>query len=110
VGVVRGRIFDVAVDLRAGAPTYGHWVGAELDADAGELLWIPPGFAHGYVVLSDIAEVHYKVTAEYRPDLDRGVRWNDPTLGIEWPVADPIVSEKDLVQPDFRSCDNPFTV
>ena len=73
VGTVSGEIFDVAVDLRVGSPTYGRWVGSTLDADRGELLWIPPGFAHGYVVLSESADVYYKCTAEYRPELDRGV-------------------------------------
>jgi dTDP-4-dehydrorhamnose 3,5-epimerase len=102
------RIFDVAVDLRVGAPSFGHWVGTTLDADAGESLWIPPGFAHGYLVLSDVADVHYKVTEEYRPDLDRGVLWNDPAIGVEWPVAAPIVSAKDREQPTLASCDNPF--
>jgi len=109
VGAMTGRIFDVAVDLRVGAATYGRWVGKILDSHSGELLWIPPGFAHGYVVLSDVADVHYKVTAEYRPELDRGVLWNDPEIGVEWPVSDPIVSAKDLVQPTLSACDNPFT-
>jgi dTDP-4-dehydrorhamnose 3,5-epimerase len=108
VSAMRGRIFDVAVDLRVGAPSFGHWVGTTLDADAGESLWIPPGFAHGYLVLSDVADVHYKVTEEYRPDLDRGVLWNDPAIGVEWPVAAPIVSAKDREQPPLASCDNPF--
>jgi dTDP-4-dehydrorhamnose 3,5-epimerase len=108
VGVMSGSIFDVAVDLRADAPSFGRWVGTTLDADSGELLWIPPGFAHGYVVLSDVADVHYKVTAEYRPELDRGLAWNDPTLGIAWPVSDPVVSGKDMEQPTLSACDNPF--
>ena len=109
VGCSSGRIFDVAVDLRVGAPTFGRWVGTTLDAEAGELLWIPAGFAHGYAVLSDVADVHYKVTAEYRPELDRGVLWSDPTIGVEWPLSDPIVSAKDQVQPTLQACDNPFT-
>ena len=108
VGAATGRIFDVAVDLRRGVPTFGAWVGAELDAESGHMLWIPPGFAHGYVVLSDEALVHYKVTAEYRADLDRGLLWNDPALGIEWPVPDPVVSAKDRGQPTLAACDNPF--
>lgn len=109
VSAVNGTIFDVAVDLRVGAPTFGRWVGTTLDAERGELLWIPPGFAHGYQVLSDVATVHYKVTAEYRSDLDRGVLWNDPAIGVEWPGADPVVSEKDRDQPPLERCDNPFT-
>jgi len=108
VTAMSGRIYDVAVDLRVGAPTFGGWIGTTLDADSGELLWIPPGFAHGYVVLSDVADVHYKVTAEYRPELDRGVLWNDHAIGVEWPVADPIVSAKDRAQPPLATCDNPF--
>lgn len=109
VTAMSGRIFDVAVDLRVGASTYGRWVGTILDADTGALLWIPAGFAHGYVVLSDVADVHYKVTEEYRPELDRGVLWNDPAIGVEWPVSDPIVSAKDVEQPTLELCDNPFT-
>jgi dTDP-4-dehydrorhamnose 3,5-epimerase len=108
VGVARGRIFDVAVDLRVGAPTYGRWVGRELDATTGELLWIPPGFAHGYAVLSDVADVAYKVTAEYAPDLDRGIRWNDPAIGVAWPLDAPIVSAKDAAQPLLAAAENPF--
>jgi len=108
VGVVSGRIFDVAVDLRLDAPTFGRWVARTLDADTGEMLWIPPGFAHGYVVLSDFADVAYKATAEYAPALDRGVRWNDPAIGVEWPVADPVISPKDAVQPLLAAADKPF--
>lgn len=109
VGVASGRIFDVAVDLRVGARSYGSWVGRTLDAEEGALLWIPPGFAHGYVVLSDAADVAYKVTAEYAAALDRGVLWNDPAIGIDWPVHDPIVSPKDRVQPPLAQAENPFT-
>ena len=108
VGVVRGRIFDVAVDLRAGGPTYACWVGRALDAEAGALLWIPPGFAHGYVVLSDWADVSYKVTAEYAPDLERGVRWDDLTIGIEWPVRDPVLSDRDRALPVLAAAESPF--
>lgn len=108
VGVTRGRVFDVAVDLRVGGATYGRWVGRELSAESGELLWIPPGFAHGYVVLSDAADVAYKVTAEYASDLDRGIRWDDPELAIAWPVADPLVSPKDRAQPMLAAAENPF--
>jgi dTDP-4-dehydrorhamnose 3,5-epimerase len=109
VSAVSGTIFDVAVDLRVGGSTFGRWVGRTLDAEQGGLLWIPPGFAHGYQVLSDVAVVHYRVTAEYRADLDRGVLWNDPTIGVHWPGADPVVSEKDREQPTLDRCDNPFT-
>jgi dTDP-4-dehydrorhamnose 3,5-epimerase len=110
VGVVSGSVFDVAVDLRVGAPTYGRWVGRTLQADVPELLWIPPGFAHGYLVLSDMAEVAYMVTAEYAPELDRGVLWSDPAIGIEWPVEAPVVSAKDEAQPPLARADNPFAV
>jgi len=110
VGVVQGRIFDVAVDLRADSPTYGRWVGRNLDDDSGELLWIPPGFAHGYCVLSDSADVMYKVTHPYAPSLSRGLAWNDPTIAIDWPVSAPILSEADRVQPSLESCDAPFRV
>jgi dTDP-4-dehydrorhamnose 3,5-epimerase len=110
VGVAQGSIFDVAVDLRVGVPTFGRWVGRMLDEESGDQLWIPKGFAHGYVALSDVCDVVYKVTAEYDPELDRGVRWDDPAIGIEWPVADPLVSAKDREQPLLASAENPFTV
>lgn len=108
VGVASGRVFDVAVDLRVDAPTFGRWVGHTLDSEIGEMLWIPPGFAHGYAVLSDVADVVYKVTAEYAPELDRGVLWNDPAIGVEWPLEDPIVSERDASQPLLAAAENPF--
>lgn len=108
VGVVQGRIFDVAVDLRVGGPTYGKWVTRTLDVEAGEFLWIPPGFAHGYVVLTQTADVLYQVTSEYKPESNRGIRWDDPNLGIQWPVDDPILSEVDRRQPTFARADNPF--
>ncbi|MGE0160792.1 MAG: dTDP-4-dehydrorhamnose 3,5-epimerase [Gemmatimonadales bacterium] len=108
VSVAAGRIFDVAVDLRAGSATFGRWVGCELDSESRTLLWIPEGFAHGYVVLSETAEVMYKVTEEYAAQLDRGIRWDDPTIGIEWPVRDPIVSEKDRVQPTLEAAEKAF--
>ena len=99
VSVTRGRVFDVAVDLRRGSPTRGRWVAHELSAADGALLWIPAGFAHGYAVLGDGADVAYQVTEEYDPDLDAGVRWDDPTLAIPWPLADPIVSGRDRALP-----------
>jgi dTDP-4-dehydrorhamnose 3,5-epimerase len=83
-------------------------VGTTLDAESRTLLWIPEGFAHGYVVLSEVADVMYKVTAEYVAALDRGVRWDDPTIGIEWPVADPIVSAKDREQPTLEAAEKAF--
>jgi dTDP-4-dehydrorhamnose 3,5-epimerase len=110
IGVVRGRIFDVAVDLRAGGPTYGKWVARTLDVDSGELLWIPPGFAHGYCILSETADVLYKVTAAYEPELSRGIRWDDPVLGIQWPFADPLLSDADQRRPTLARAENPFRI
>jgi dTDP-4-dehydrorhamnose 3,5-epimerase len=108
VSVAAGRIFDVAVDLRAESPTFGRWVGCTLDAERRSLLWIPEGFAHGYVVLSETADVVYKVTAEYLAHLDRGIRWDDPAIGIEWPIREPIVSEKDRAQPTLEAAEKAF--
>jgi dTDP-4-dehydrorhamnose 3,5-epimerase len=108
VGVVTGRIFDVAVDVRKGSPTYGRWVGEELEGGTGTFLWIPPGFAHGYQVLGESAYVTYKVTGEYRGDLDRGFRWDDPDVGIAWPSVAPVVSERDQSLPLLRELETPF--
>jgi len=100
VRVVRGAIFDVAVDLRTGSNTFGEWVGVHMSADEEVQIWIPPGFAHGYLVLSeDGADVNYKVTQEYDPDLDTGIRWNDPQIEISWPILNPILSLKDQELP-----------
>jgi len=95
VQVLRGRVFDVAVDLRPHSPTRGRWVAWELSGESGELMWVPPGFAHGYAVLGDGADVAYRVTTEYDPSSEAGVRWNDPTLAIPWPLAEPVMSERD---------------
>lgn len=108
VSVLRGRVFDVAVDLRAESPTFGKWVGCTLEEGDGAALWIPEGFAHGYCVLGDQALVAYKVTAEFDPDLDRGFRWDDPEVGIEWPLADPVLSDRDKSLPDLRTLGTPF--
>lgn len=105
---VRGEIFDVAVDIRRGSPTYGQWVGETLSHDNHRLLWVPPGFAHGFCVLSEEADVLYKVTAEYAPEYDRGVRWNDPAIGVRWPVAEPLLSPKDAAAPLLAEADNNF--
>ncbi len=110
VGVIRGRIFDVAVDLRHGAETFGRWVGEELSSDNHRLLYVPPGFAHGFCVLGDEADVVYKVTAEYSPAHDRGIRWDDPAVGVAWPVAAPVVSAKDAALPLLAEADNTFSV
>jgi dTDP-4-dehydrorhamnose 3,5-epimerase len=108
VSVSSGRIWDVAVDIRKGSPTYAHWVGYELSAENGCLLYIPPGFAHGFCVLSDYADVLYKITAEYVSELDRGIAWNDPNLQIEWHTANPILSPKDARLPWLQDADNNF--
>jgi dTDP-4-dehydrorhamnose 3,5-epimerase len=99
VAAVRGRIFDVAADIRRGSPTFGKWVAFVLDDIQRQMLWIPPGFAHGFCALSDEADVVYKCTEYYDPASERGIRWNDPILGIRWPVEDPLVSEKDAAFP-----------
>ena len=104
VRVITGAVFDVAVDIRRSSPTFGQWVGAELTAENHHQLWIPPGFAHGFVVLSDTADFVYKTTAYYAPETDRGILWNDPDIGIEWPQLDiPFsLSDKDQKQPAFK--------
>lgn len=99
VRAVRGSIFDVAVDIRVGSPTFGKWVGVTLDDERKQSLWIPEGFAHGFCVLSEVADVAYKTTDFYAPAAERGIRWDDPLLGISWPIEDPILSEKDLGYP-----------
>ncbi|MDI6890018.1 MAG: dTDP-4-dehydrorhamnose 3,5-epimerase [Thermodesulfovibrionales bacterium] len=108
VRCIKGRIFDVAVDIRKGSPTYGHWVGVEMSGDNNLMLYIPSAFAHGFVVLSDFAEVMYKCTEEYFPEDERGVIWNDPDIGINWPVEKPILSEKDSKHPMLKDADNNF--
>ncbi len=96
VRVVAGEVFDVAVDLRRSSPTFGHWVGMNLSAENKRMAWIPPGFAHGFCVLSEYAEFLYKTTDYYAPEHERSLLWNDPSIGIEWPLsADPALSEKD---------------
>ncbi|MFM8643509.1 MAG: dTDP-4-dehydrorhamnose 3,5-epimerase [Phycisphaerales bacterium] len=102
VRVVRGAVFDVAVDLRRGSPTFGRWVGAELSESNRRQLWIPEGFAHGFLALQDGTEVLYKATAFYDPVRERCIRWNDATLAIEWPdVGEVAVSAKDAAAPGF---------
>ncbi len=96
--VVAGEIFDVAVDIRRSSRTFSRWVAVRLSAENRRQLWVPPGFAHGFYVLSEWAELVYKVTDYYAPEWDRAMRWNDPAIGIEWPLIDgqsPILSEKD---------------
>jgi dTDP-4-dehydrorhamnose 3,5-epimerase len=111
VSVTSGSVFDVGVDLRVGSVSFGKWVGVELHANDGRSLYIPPGFGHGFCVLGDeVAVVRYKCTNEYSHPHDGGVRWDDPEIGVEWPVmGDPILSAKDLALPSLRDCDHGFT-
>ena len=110
--VVRGAIWDVAVDMRRGSPTYGRYVAAEISAENWAQIWVPPGFLHGYCTLTAETEVIYKVTAPYDRDAERGVIWNDPDLAVPWPVApeQAILSDKDKVLPLLAACDDWFHV
>ncbi len=99
IWVVRGTVYDVAVDLRPGSPTFGQHAAVELSEANGRQLYVPPGFAHGFCALSDRADVFYKCTDVYHPDDEGGLRWNDPALGIDWPIAEPILSERDRQHP-----------
>lgn len=107
VRVVSGSVFDVAVDLRHTSPTFGLWVGAELSADNKRQLWMPEGFAHGFVVTSDSAEFLYKATNYYAPQHERCILWNDPDIGIAWPLhgAQPVLSAKDTQGCPFATAD-----
>lgn len=100
---IRGAIFDVVVDLRAGSDTFGKWFGAELTAENRVMMYVPRGFAHGFVTLTDDVEIIYPVSAVYAPGSERGLRWNDPALGIDWPVDVVEVSEKDRSWPDLNA-------
>lgn len=96
VRVVRGSVFDVAVDIRRDSPTFGKWVGVELSEDNHRQLWIPPGLAHGFLVTSESADFLYKTTAYYAPKAERSLRWDDPTVGVRWPLSGPpVLSAKD---------------
>jgi dTDP-4-dehydrorhamnose 3,5-epimerase len=101
VRVARGAVFDVAVDLRRSSPRFGRWSGVELSEENHRQLWIPPGFAHGFLVLSESADFLYKTTAYYAPQAEVGLRWDDPTVGIEWPrsIGTPLLAQKDAVAP-----------
>jgi dTDP-4-dehydrorhamnose 3,5-epimerase len=102
IRVVRGSVFDVAVDLRPDSPAFGQWVGWELTADNRQMMYVPPGCAHGYQTLADDTEVFYFVSAAYSPPHQRGVRWNDPAFGIVWPLGQPTsIHERDATYPDF---------
>lgn len=105
---LKGGIYDVAVDIRKGSLQYGKWIGMELTEQNRHMLFIPPGFAHGFQVLSDTANVLYKCTQEYSPADDRGIIWNDPDINILWPLKDPVLSGKDKLHPLLRDADNNF--
>ncbi len=107
----RGAIFDVAVDLRRGSPTYGEWEGHVLDDERHRQLWVPIGFAHGFQVLSEIADVAYKLTSLYDPATESEIAWDDPEVGIEWPVPDPLLSDRDKAAPRLADVADslPFT-
>jgi dTDP-4-dehydrorhamnose 3,5-epimerase len=108
VSVITGEIFDVAVDIRKNSPTYGKWVGEILSENNHHLLYVPEGFAHGFCVLSDQADVTYKVNREYSPENDRGILWNDSDVNVNWPIDNPVLSDKDLNQPLLKDADNNF--
>lgn len=101
VRCTRGAVYDVIVDIRRGSPTYLRWIGVELTRDNHRLLYVPEGFAHGYQALTDDSELLYMVTQFYAPDHEDAIRWNDPSIGIRWPLPDPILSPKDAAHPDF---------
>ena len=102
VTVLRGRAFDVAVDIRMGSPTYGRWYGVELDGEEGTQLYIPPGFLHGFLALEDDTVFAYKCTTPYRPEAEFSVRWDDPELDIAWPLADVVMAARDASAATFR--------
>lgn len=107
VRVIAGEVFDVAVDLRMSSPTFGRWMGATLSAENKRMMWIPEGFAHGFLVLSEDAEFLYKTTDYYAPELERCIRWDDPMLAIDWPLAGkaPLLSSKDSQGGDFATAE-----
>ena len=108
VTVLKGKIFDVAVDIRKNSPTYGKWVSEILSDDTHNLLYVPEGFAHGFCVISDEADVQYKVSNEYSQEHERSIIWNDPKLNIQWPITKPIISNKDNKLSLLENLDNDF--
>lgn len=109
VSCPRGEVFDVAVDIRQGSPTFGKWVGRTLSGENRMMLYIPVGFAHGFCVLSDEAEVVYYCNEQYAPESEGGLIWNDPTVGIDWPIEAPILAERDATFPQLDAIKNTFT-
>ena len=109
VRVTRGSVFDVAVDLRKASPTFGQWAGVELSEENNRQLWIPPGFAHGFLVTSDSADFLYKTTDYYAPQFERSLLWNDPTVGVAWPLhllaGEPLLSAKDVAGKALAECE-----
>jgi len=101
VQVMRGKVFDVSVDIRVGSPAFGRWAGFELSDANHHQLWIPPGFAHGFCVLSDTVDFCYKCTNYYHPEDEAGIAWDDPEIGIEWPLQDVLLSDKDRQHPEL---------
>ena len=110
IRVVQGEIFDAVVDMRKGSATFGQWTGVILSADNKKTLWVPPGFAHGFYVLSDTAEITYKCTEYYAAEYERSLLWNDPDIGIDWPLLDKdvIISHKDSQASQFKDCETLF--
>lgn len=109
VRCMAGAIYDVAVDIRRGSPTFGKWLAVELSGANKKMLYVPAGFAHGFLTLSDSADVLYKCTEEYSPENDRGIIWNDPEIGIAWNVGEPLLSGKDGMHPRLREADINFS-
>ena len=102
VRAATGAVFDVAVDVRQGSPSFGHWFGTELNEDNMKMMYVPPGFAHGFVVLSETADFIYKCTDYYHPETEQGIAWDDPDIGIDWPISDVMLSEKDKLNPRLK--------
>lgn len=109
VSCLDGAVFDVAVDLRAGSPTYGRWFGAELTAENMRQMYVPEGFAHGFVVTSESALFAYKCSGLYAPHAEGSIAWDDPDVGVAWPAERPVLSDKDAAAPPFAALDSPFT-
>jgi len=108
IRVITGAIYDVVVDIRRGSPTFGKWVGVTLSGHNHQMLLVPKGFAHGFCTLAENTHVQYKVDEYYSPEHDKGILWNDPTLGIDWPTSNPILSDKDMNQPLLKNAKNNF--